>query len=107
MIKRLRAGLTGAVEQPHGGFESVSAQREKAQILLDQSNRDPEELLKSSGKFLDMLHELGTSDDVATRRLVVRALANLLPQIVNIHQYEQMRGCLDGATVEEEPEASA
>ena len=42
-----------------------------------------------------------------TRKARVRALAILLPQIVNIHQYEQMRGCLDGATVEEEPEASA
>ena len=59
------------------GIVSVGEQRERAQILLDKSESDPDELLMQSGRFLEMLADLAQADAVPTCRLVTRCLANL------------------------------
>lgn len=83
MIKRLRAGLTASANDSTSrsasteGIVSLGDQRERAKIIMDKSERNPEILLKDGGRWLEELQELGESDDVATVRLVVRTLANL------------------------------
>ena len=79
MLRRLglaRSG-DGKVAGDGVGIVSVGEQRERAQILLDKSESDPDELLMQSGRFLEMLADLAQADDVPTCRLVTRCLANL------------------------------
>eukprot|EP01045_Picozoa_sp_COSAG04_P058427 COSAG04_NODE_28399_length_276_cov_0.570621_1_plen_76_part_01 len=76
MLRRLglaRSG-DGKVAGDGVGIVSVAEQRERAQILLDKSESDPDELLMQSGRFLEMLADLAQADDVPTCRLVTRCL---------------------------------
>ena len=60
MLRRLglaRSG-DGKVAGDGVGIVSVAEQRERAQILLDKSESDPDELLMQSGRFLEMLAAL-------------------------------------------------